>query len=573
MIGKPNGRLLIGIKVDHEPFSRSADTQIFQLVTAAMFTHFSEYVFSVFFFQSCVPARLARRQVLTGAEAGKVVETPESLLDETEVREMSVAVRLKAANDSTRAGRDYEKDWACQQEAYEFSFPLKCKKSSLRFAALKHDLPLPNESDPLNLLWMLEKNRAFRRFLALVDYGASVGKSREFAKHAWENDGRLCGYFHRVSSVMDGPEFLIKAMNTRRRFLDNRMARTAEKRSAKNKPTIQYLACFDTLNFGKPVLAGFVRQPYSNNVGVKIMREQWDYIVRTLPGSPAEWLYKGGYKSGHLSLDWRAATSEEVLAYDVLCKLSGATYKCILVSAVAAVGFRAKNTCEPDMLENTPNALRHASLGRATHPRLIREFEWRGSDRASVFQVIRNAQPQLTAAFDQNVVDTDNVLMAEFARKASLKPCIDPVVLASGLLDTWRFTTDACGWRAVASKDDWTVELDTTAQSIDLTIRLAGQQHTQRIFPYTEELTDASFRSPYDGYLSALQPLLKGIRAMAQHSLDAAWEEEDGKVTKFSWFVSAVFRTLRGHGPFSTMFCLTDWPYFFGPDTEDPTSA
>lgn len=167
--------------------------------------------------------------------------------------------------------------------------------------------------------------------------------------------------------------------------------------------------------------------------------------------------------------------------------------------------------------------------------------------------------------------------MDDFARHAALKPCIDPVVLATGLLEDWAFSTGKNSWHAVFDAKSWGVSLESTGQKLKVRIRLDNDTHEQQLAPHTRPGGLAG----YQGYLSSLLSFMDKVAQLRDMDVDASWESwrkrtnaEATTQGRFAWLVGLVDDLLSGWSLRISEFLnsnATSWPSLcLEPETNQP---
>lgn len=577
VLGKPNGKLLVGVKLSHEPFTHPADELIANQIGETLTKAVPEAKCGILLFDRLVPARLKQRLVLSGNPSLQMVDTPETELDIDEVQQDA---RHAAYLASKGLGSEHYVSWLLAfryriPDSLVYSFgteresaclPVSCRRSPVRLSKTLEEAPDSGLSD----VWLKRMRKVVTAYyphprvfeiVAEADYSASTRQLDAYCQKLPDEDFRVLELFDH--SREDLKLILLQAIQAHREVLVRERARQQEKKAHKPPADIRYYALFDTLNFKSPQLAGFVRQPASNHASLKQLYTSWELVLRQFPETPGAYLASAGFDEGVLFLDRREATAEEIFAFDLVCKSAKKTLKSLVVINGHAFSILTRYSFALSDLGPLPTALSTAQLGRPMQPRLLRGRNWRDRGR-DLFPVIEQAPAAFRQVLENNIVDIENVSMDDFARHAALKPCINPVVLATGLLDDWEFSTGKNSWRAVFNAHSWGTSLESTGSKLKVCIWLDNHSHEQQLAPTSPGGV------PYQGYLSSLLSFMDKVAQLKDMDVDASWEtalkrtnSEDATQGRFAWLVGLIDELLNGWSLRISEFLdsdLTSWP-------------
>lgn len=586
--GKPNGHLLIGLRLKHRPFDAPVDHGILLQLCSALGAAVGQDVFEVMLFSEKVPFRLKHRTVVIAREDGSVasgVGAPE-VIDEDEAEQSAWRKRFCEMhdynpNDMLRNLRQRELPSgvvnSLQIAAFSEPHPLEGATSKrppddeavVRFC-LAH-CPDPSQIEsywlkryPKELFATLEYKAATLTLSRLCERLARDGCPDDDSAYVFYPLMQLArreGGVHRAAAlVLINYRSMLKAQREQ-----------SVKAAQTKKPLVpNYWLFFDTLNFPAPELVGFVRQPAGHGAYVDELMEEWDGILRHFETIPATVLALSGYPVGRLSLDGRPATEEEKTFYDNLCIEKGSGFRYILFMPNGQMACRKRDRFSFERVEiPTPPLFLAAQLGRPVRPRLV--SPWAEMGHTPISEVIQSTPPTLRSILESNVVSLKTTSMQVFARHAALKPCIDPVVLASGLLDAWTFTSSYDDrWGARAGRDEWAVVLDAGSRDLQLTVSYGTLTEKYVLAPFQRENRRGRMQERdkgYDDTLEALMPFLDAVRDWCTVGLRSGSRffrsepEQEDDLVNLRRLSRALCFALHGDGS-SWGLVSTDWPYF-----------
>lgn len=582
VVGKPNGALLVGIQLSHEPYSDPEDEVLQNMACEALLELVTEAPINVMLFHCAVPRRLARRLIMARAPSTIETAVPE-VLDEYEAEydgARAAFLQTKRCSDELislfHAGMSAPLRSMFSNTAEDRHYPVTCRPSEVQLTWVE-DVS-PDSLDAENFLeWLEERDSSpvlALEVVARAEYFQAIGQFDKFCSELTNDD--LRGFrWHYLSNRLEPAVVMEQAIRARRNRM--RAARTAAQqiKAVKSPPTENsYYALFDTISGHTPVLAGFVRQPSTNSGNLKQFEKYWARAVPRPPGSAAAYLESKNFGDGWLLLDRRLATAAEISAFDKVGKRAKRSLKLLVIvrgQACSLLTRYSQHTLDLSELGPAPAVLLKAELGRPVQPRLCFKKLWTlEHTNVALFDVVRDAPPGIRQILNESLVAVDSVEMFDFARKASLTPCIDPVVLASGLTDAWTFTTQKNTWKAETGTERWSADFTGTEVALDITIRLDGVELRQRLAPHVDERYSAI---PYSGYLSSLLSFMEQIQSLHAVDIDARWAAECERWSKddnvhdidlFSWFVGIFNSMLHGFGwrisRYDVEYRLS-WPY------------
>jgi hypothetical protein len=594
--GKANGHLLVGIRLKQPPFSAEADNGLLLQLCHALDASAGQLGYEVMLFADKVPFRLKNRTIVIARDT-VASPRPTGAAEVIDKDEAEQSVWRKRFCEMHRLKRE-DIEW---KQAQSLPWGLR---NSLAIALLSEPLPLrstvstwvPDDETVVRFcdkhgpssimkypahLWRSWSPNLF----ATLEFKAASGSLSRFCKNLEsrniENDGErfLFPLFELARTEGSLQCATARALNYYRSELKQR--RNIKEKAERTKPKLvpSYLLFFDTLNFFVPLLVGFVRQPAGHGAHVDEFIREWDSVVRRLKPTPAAVLSESGYYAGSLSLDVRDATAEEKAFFDDLCKSEGTLFRYILFMPNRQMACRKANRLEfTRVAKTTPPLFQRAKLGRPIHPRLVSPWSEIGTQRP-LSEVIQSAAPKLRKALEANIVSLKHTSMSEFARRASLKPCIDLAVLASGLLEAWTFSYfGEDRWEARASADEWEVVLEASKRNLHLTVSYGTESEKYPLAPFERKWGRATSIGPYDDSLGALISLLDVVRALYKAGLHCLWEDLTEKSEKANdrYKQRHLSKTLCHalHGMNSSWGpVVIDWPYFPADVKEEVTQA
>ena len=282
---------------------------------------------------------------------------------------------------------------------------------------------------------------------------------------------------------------------------------------------------------------------------------------------PAAALAKAGFNAAYLSLAHRPATPEETEAYTALSHKAGRTLKCVIAVDEKCMVAAVKGSRGLEDFGIMPAILAKARLEHPALPKLLRGTAWySGREGVYLFDKIEQLSPNLKAVLCTHLINTETVLMSDFAEKASALQCDDRVVLASGLREHWVFASRNRDWRATISDSSWKVALSSENDVLSIELESHDDEYILQLSPY-ERQPDLR---PYGGFLSSLLPFMQQLQALKEFGLDARWayalaNEGEGRSPRGrgEWFATLISEMMHGiNGPthlLRVMNCGLDW--------------
>ena len=585
VLGKPNGMLLVGLRLSHEPFSHPGDSVLLTQVCGALLTAVDDAPINVFLFFRALPGRLKQRVVLAQAPSLVAGEEPPEVDEEETQQDRSRTEFLRENGCSDPVMSVLSSDMPlplARMLAFtgdDMRYPVLCRKSPVNLSQRPPVEPESWESE----YWYEKLSSRYPRgavpveLIAQAEYFNAIGKLDSFCNKLTPDDFFRLGAFLSLTRENLKP-FMLQALRARRDAIRQARATTQERKAKKRPPTENaYYAVFDTLSEDRPVLVGFVRQPSSNAGNIHRVAEYWGRTVTRRPQTASAYLASNGFPDGTLLLDRRLATEAEIGAFDQLSKRVKRALKSVIILRGQACTFPDRFGYELSELGPAPAVLAKAELNRPVQPRLMMGRLW-PEERAErkLFDVVYEAPPAIRERLASNLVDIEAVDMLDFARKAALKPCIEPVVLASGLADIWSFSTSRNTWKADYISERWGVSLSSSEVRLDIRLWLDNRTHQQQLAPYEPAHSTMAYR----GYLVSLYSFMKRVHQLQNMDVDASWtnfrkeaELQDSEQARFSWFVELVDSLLTNHS--FNMNALrfdshTSWPELYVATTEAP---
>jgi hypothetical protein len=580
--GKSSGHLLIGLRLRHAPFDSTLDLGLLLQLCTAIDGAAGQVGYEIMMFADRVPLRMRSRVVVAVGDPRAEISARVDVIDEDEADQSGWREKLRTMynfdKDNIRWARSEKLPWGLQNslQLAHLAEPLPiCGVAStwrpderVVISYCKEHCPTTVEDLP-PYFWESWSPRLF----ATLEFKALANTLPTFCKKLAErkkrNLARSDSFLYpllEVAQEESSMEWLAaRALIYYRSALKENRESKEEANRTKPKLVPYYQLFFDTLNFPEPILVGMVRQPAGNHARVNEFLEEWDGVLQGFKHIPATVLRESGYYAGELSLDVRDATLEERKLFDELCKREGILFRSMLFMPDKSMVCRRFDRRDFSRVElQTPPLFLKAELGRPVYPRLVSAWEERGNKPLA--EVIQTAPPLLREVLEANVVSLKAASMSKFAVGATLKPCIDRVVLASGLLDAWTFSSTQEGeWAARAGRDDWRLVLTASGEALHLTVVL-GTQATS----YSLASPKPRFRTesrPYDNTLGALMSFFDGVRTLCQEGTGTALAKvgagpgEAGDVKKLRVLSEILCNALHGHQS-SWGMMLIDWPYF-----------
>jgi PAS domain-containing protein len=586
---KPNGQVLVGLRLKSVPFASEADDGLLQQLCAALDAAVGTNGYAPMLFSEKVPLRLRDRTVIVAnpAAARQLGAGGEELIDEAEFEQATWRARFRELHGLSDL-------YGHILHGTNLPWGLM---NSLEVAAFAEDLPLQSSTSD----WAPDDSA----ILTLCNAHPDTVKADGFILRSWSTQlfatlecraaaNSLPQFFEQISqSELTARDFyqlnplfelarwdggFERAAAHALLYFRTQLAETRAASASRVKPKTApyYLLFFDTLNFPSPRLIGFVRQPAGHNAHVDELVDRWNTVLRGVDGTASSCLTKNGFNAGWLSLDAREATPDEEAVFHELCKREGTSFRYWLFLPKHRMAGRKAGRLDYSFSElDTPPIFRTATLGRAVEPRLLSPDY---AERPALRDVVRAAPGPIRAAMEANIVFVDEESMSKFARRAALRPCIDPVVLSSKLLDAWTFSSREGEWSARAGGGDWSVILTAVGESLDLTVNYGSLTETYRLAPIERAVEGGV---PYDDTLGALLGLFSLVRNLCKAGVQVVWAGarraslagDDNQ--KLQWLTLELYHALSGGG--RSGGSPVDWPYFADfssktalvPDTSD----
>jgi hypothetical protein len=570
LAGKPNGPILVGLRLKNVPFASEKDDGLLQQLCAGLDAAVGSNGYIPMLFSSKVPLRLRDRKIIVANElAARTRGAGDAeLIDEDEGGQAEWHARFRELHGLLADFAPFR---------FETGLPWGLL-NVLEVSRFAEDLPLRGARST----WTPDDGAIVRLGRAYVD----TYDNRHHRWHSWSAElfatlecraatNSLPAFFEKLQQEQsqDHSFYMLNPLIGAARWgydfesvtahaLLHYRAQLVETRAAtttriKPKLAPHYLLFFDTLNFGSPRLIGFVRQPAGHNAHVNALVDRWDSVLKTVEGAASSCLTESGYYAGELCLDVREATPEETVVFHEVCKREGTSYRYWLFLPNNRMACLKAGRHEYTLLElDTPPLFCTATLGRRVQPRLLPPSRF--GENPTLKAVVRAAKPRVRAALEQNIVFMDEVPMAQFARNAALRPCIDPVVLSSHLLEAWTFTGgEGSNWTAHAVGEGWSVKLIAASEALDMALAYGTLSETYRLTPLAEK---PKWGRPYDNTLAALLGLLSTVRGICKIGLQQVWEVEDRALPgaddtqKLKWLARRLSYGLNSEND----YC---WPY------------
>jgi hypothetical protein len=585
VMGKPNGTFIVGIRIGHAPFSAQTDEVLLNVASETLLEAVPDAPINVMLFHLEVPRRLEHRITVFQSKCGlDDIATALRVDADERAYDMTLASFLKAK----RCGNDFMSMFhsglplglrsMLAQNVEDAHYLAACRPSPVKLKKTLDVEPRNWEAkDWYEKLTQDDSMVAVHEVVARAEYFDATGQLERFNDTLTDEDifklGVLDVYLPPTEEL---PCLLEQAVRARRMVIRQKQATKKEKSGDEKRPPGQnsYYAFFDTISGPRPLLVGFVRQPASNSANIKLMERYWGLHVSRAPGSAAAYLASHGFMDGVLFLDRRPATAAEIVAYDSIGRHAKRALKTLMIvkgQACSPLSRYSKYTLELSELGPAPPALAQAELGRRVQPRLLFGKLWRlESSGVQLFDIVRDAPKVLRESLGRNLVELDSVDMLDFARKASLEPCIDPVVIATALGESWKFSTQKQKWQAVINAERWSVELLSTEATLHIQIQLDKHVHAQRLAPYQPEGRWGYLARPYQGNLSSLIVFMERIQDLVHMDVAASWAADrqrrglpENSESLFAWFIGLVNSMLNGWTLRITEYdCAyhVDWP-------------
>lgn len=575
--GKPNGQILVGLRLKNVPFDSKKDDGLLRQLCVSLDAAVGTNGYAPMLFSSKVPLRLRDRKIIVAKDLDtcNLGDGSAGLIDEDEREQAEWRARFRELHGLSRGFAPFHLEnglpWGLlnmlEVSRFAEDLPLRGTRSTWTpddGAIVKLGHAHADTYDKNYSRWDEWSTKLF----ATLECHAATNSLPVFFEQ-FQQEQPTARSFYMLNPLLDAARWSGDFESATAHALLHYRAQLAEARAAtatriKPKLAPHYLLFFDTLNFGPPLLVGFVRQPAGHNANVDALLDRWNSVLGGLKGAVSSCLKENGFYAGELSLDVRRATPEEETVFHEVCKREGTSFRYWLFLPSNRMACRKADRQEYTYLElDTPSLFRTATLGRPVQPRLL--SPWQFVEKHTLKDVMRAAEPRARAALEQNIVFVDEVPMTQFARNAAVRPCIDPVVLSSNLLDAWTFTTKEGGnWTARAIGEGWSVELIAMSEDLDMTLTYGTLSETYRLAPLA---TKSDWGHPYDNTLGALLGLLSMVGGICKIGLQQAWGDKGRALAcaddtqKLKWLARELYFGLSRENDYS-------WPYFPASDKE-----
>lgn len=578
--GRPSGTLAVGALLTHEPFAHENDVQILRHLYHALKSAVPGDYFSVFLFEACdIPERLRERRVLTGENIGEIVVAVPNELDVDEARHWRRYNRIAGSEFSRMTGGDFDDlmfRHVVERERYLSEIPLRCIRSDFKYPT--------NTGQYLKQLEGLTEselnreredyNSRFRGYpdtlLAEVDYAISTDSLLTFVRELQQRD-----YSYRFGVFAVTPEEFARrlsiALLVQREQQEKKRDSKANREKLSGSSEAAYFAVFDCLNYPKPKLVGFVRQPPGGSNSFAYLERGYDRLLSQAVGTEGYSLHKNGYSAAYLSLIERTATAEEVSAYKTICKRFDTSFKAILLAGKEPIGYRAQYARREQTIGPVASQLYSAEMTLPIVPKLLRGFT-RDAREENLFTFVQGWAPDAQWRAKRCFVDLDTLDMLDFVRRAVTSPTQDPIVLSASILDTWCFTQKAHGWQAALQDGQWAVTLCSKGTVLDISLSWGEAVHTQRLSP-----VKIPYGHTFKGNFGALLPFFGAMRNARSKGLEACWASDferrefpDTPAARVAWLSELADAAFHGDWRDFEYGDGTAWPYMGISSEEGP---
>jgi hypothetical protein len=566
--GRPGGPLVVGVRLLEAPFSRESDIQILVELYRTLRVVGGDYFSVLLFEHHKVPVRLTVRRTIFGIDDGQTLVTPPERLDVEEVyyweryKRMgrALAARGQSDNDGPLMFRH-----RMQREINLAETPIRCVRSDFAYPidTDQYLRELKSTIEP-----ELDRRRATPRnqygfidysaeLLAEVDYAISMDNLDKFVR---DFKGR-----HDHGYRFERPDELAQSLSVAltlhwEDLAKGRAVRASRKRNTRPSASV-YFAVFDGLHHAEPKLVGFVRQPGAGRNSFGHLQDAYNCLLARAPDASSEKLWKAGFSPAYVALVERKATEEEAKAFKRMCKEYSSQFKAIMVAGDSPVGIRAQYYRREEELLRVPASLQSAEMTAPVIPKVIRGWST-GARSKNLFDVLDSFKPAARARAARCIVNSEAVLMRDFARQAAQVPCTDVVVLGTKLTAFWRFESAGDAWRANIGDNDWSVALCFNNASLDIQIRWGEAVYLQRLSPNNE-----GYGHQYRGNLSGLHRFMDVIQDIRAHGLEAVTlggvngaEIQTSPEERLPWLVDLADYCLHGRLTDFEWGDGTSWP-------------
>lgn len=319
---------------------------------------------------------------------------------------------------------------------------------------------------------------------------------------------------------------------------------------------VDYFAAFDCLNNREPLLVGFVRQPASHGACFKALEERWSWRLMRQRLNTGALLAQAGFNAGWLSVFYRRASAEEIVAYEQVSKDVGATLKCLIREADGRWHpVRSRHAYIPHEPVPARDILEQARLTGPVTPKLVARSRWDGRGQ-TLFNVIDQLPENQRALARERVLDAGMISMKQFVVEAE-RVAPQPLVLAADF-DRWRFCSHIDGWSARLAAEEWSVTLSESDAVLTVELQVAANIHIQQLAPYTPQYS-YGLPTPYSGNLSSLLHFMRRLEWLP-NSVPPEFLKETGR-SPLDWVLEAADWALHGDLRDLDVGDGTDWPH------------
>jgi hypothetical protein len=538
-LGKRNGKVLIGVRFGHEPYTRPEHELVVSMLAECTFGALASHRFAVLPFHEKIPGRLNRRLVLKGPQAGKVVQALKKDLDAEEELQLRYRNRLLTPQnvEKLRTSKSYgmpswESRWISRDILNSTADDLENSDARIQCARSMYcpdssiETILNAASESLEFRYARKEQLDYREvsdyrrriFLAEIEYRALGATLKNWSPS--EEDRR---YWYRVAR--SEKEKVPALLGSLQGYLDLMQTwQTATPQNVEKPPPaeIEYFAYFDCLNFPAPRLVGFVRQPASNRGAIRHLEDFW-YLKHHYENEDAQNLPVLTLDTNHLdgtrlSLFRRPATVAEIEAFKDISNKAEGVLRCILIEDGRYEMVRPRGMRWPFDRPEAPAVLNLARLGPPVIPKLLvlREYERRGLRKAR-----QQTTPSLRHSVDALLIDTAEVPMQEFASLATNNN--DNPMVQAARLQEWQFTANADAWAARLSAEGWSVSLEN-GQTLHIELTLGALTHEQQLHPWKNAPED-TYMERYSGQLHSLLEFMQMLVKVKHDGLENALKD------------------------------------------------
>lgn len=535
VFGKPNGTLLIGVRLRRVPYAETADGGLFSQIYEALRPSGLQSYCTIFLFDELVPHRLRHRHILQN-DSWVYAECEPHKLDFEEkvhIARFSEFVKSKGVVYSPELlgmsfkvipGMPTGSGFYVENFHESAKLPVECRRSDV---VVRGSTAQRVEACATEWAFQYELERASSYYggpdtekLAELDYAVTTGSFDEYC--ATIEDLHVFGLSNFDKSDL---QFQLLAVLERwRRDIRKYRTRYDEQKKEKRPPAeFRYEAVFDCLNFEPPWLVGFIRVPRATEAGWTALCDLWDSLLRRSSGTAGRAISDEGWCAGALSLFRRAATEAEIAAFDALSKQAEATLKAVFFGDDECLGLPVKQRYTQLKLGRAPTVLAKAPPPSPVIPKILRGSTWQlRRSTGAIFDAFMKLDSTRLTLVRNRLIDSEKVLMSDFVQRAAVPRGTDPgpVVLATGLRDAWSFSVSDRGWSATLDAVEWCVKLESLERQLFLEMSLEGL--SRRVSLSSKIKT----RKPSETeYLSALLAFMDKLKSVSDVGY-ANWEQE-----------------------------------------------